>query len=900
MADQPHRRADGDGGAIARITGVRSEYTSARVILANLEQRAAGRRRDRAPGYLPSRVDYVTRAGRAVTISVRDYDVRYLDRVADEAALRHLTLIHDAREGDTAAAATLQRLTADLLTRTAPRFAAGALVEDDCVVPYTSTRVLDEEQASDKGAVLLNLTRLGFATPDFNLLTASAYDVDEGRQRQCIRDGIGNLERLSGRRFGDPDNPLLIAMRSALPRYLPGFMPTYLNVGLTPAMLPGLPRRYGADAVARIRLNSRRTILETLDPAAYADVEPDIRADLDRDRNHALADRLEALIAARDGRLLDDPYHQVAFFLDAAYRYYDANLEALRNFMGNRQHRPTMILQRMVCSVIDRESYAGVLFSRHPGLGRGVYLQYARAIYGEDLMTGRLAPLEVHFREREEARERFPAIHHFWPRLAQLEQVFGGPVMVEFTGVHGTFTILQVNHAELTGPGMLTAAIDMHRDQAVGSARVRELVAPYHLRQVESDTLDPASLDALEPFSRGLSVLPHSAVCGRLRFSTDGLDSSRRDAGGEPVILVRERFTPTDVVLMQQVAGICSLSPAAIHVVTTAQTLGIPALLDLERAGVGFGADGRSLINRDGLALREGDWVTISSRRKTLYRGKAVFATARLLRYIAGEDVTIEPHEQERFDQLADSYREFRRILDETAGDGFESLQELGQSARSGRLSSDPQRAAAAANRLWDTRGDDVAEHLLDTPLGMHLNNRTAFALLTVERRAALLTVALRLAASRQRRGYAAGAFVLGCLVAPDAAPALWRGLEPDVTARLLDEWVLHQKYQELLAEVGERRINAARGKLLTGGLGALRVHAGLARQFMPLKLSGVDLAAVRAALPAAAEPETAALLDLLTAPWCTLVDFDRPMDVARLERLCAGLGVPTPGPDSV
>ncbi len=74
-------------------------------------------------------------------------------------------------------------------------------------------------------------------------------------------------------------------------------------------------------------------------------------------------------------------------------------------------------------------------------------------------MTGRLRPEERHFLSREEAHRDFPAIYHFWGRLAQLEEIFRGPVMVEFTGVHGTFTILQVNPAELSGAGMVTSAL---------------------------------------------------------------------------------------------------------------------------------------------------------------------------------------------------------------------------------------------------------------------------------------------------------------------------------------------------------------------------------------------------------------------------------------------------------
>ena len=216
------------------------------------------------------------------------------------------------------------------------------------------------------------------------------------------------------------------------------------------------------------------------------------------------------------------------FFLAEAYRYFRNHLGVLRNFMPRDVHYPAVILQRMVCSVIDDRSYAGILYSRHPRRGQGVFLQYATAVFGEDLMTGRLAPREGHFFKRHETRHDFPAVYHFWDRLFQLEAIFRGPVMVEFTGVHGTFTILQVNAAELSGSGMLTAVMDLHRAGRIDADRVRELIRPYHVRQIESDAIDPRSIDTLEPFARGVAVLPRSAVTGRLSFSVAGGDAAAR------------------------------------------------------------------------------------------------------------------------------------------------------------------------------------------------------------------------------------------------------------------------------------------------------------------------------------------------------------------------------------
>jgi hypothetical protein len=850
---------------VRQITEVRSEYTSARLILANLDHRAAGRRWIRSAGYIPAEIDYRTVGGEPRTISIRDYDVRSLDRVPPPRALEHLNLIHLARNGNGRAARELARRTAEIHEPVRTRFAGTSLAENEHVVPYTTPLRHAEAKVSHKGASLIELTRLGVATADFTILASTCYGLRSREREEHLAEAIRDLEILSGRKYEDPRNPLLLALRSAMPFYVPGFMPTYLNVGVTPALLPGLVRRYGEAGTARILLNNRKTILEALDPEAFRRVENDVRPGLDIGQALALARRIEGLVAGRAAGLLEDAAAQARFFLARIYDYYESHLDVLRNFMAQGLLFPSVIVQRMVCSAIDDRSYAGVLYSRHPRLGGGVFLQFARAVFGEDLMTGRMPPEERHFARREEARRDFPAVYHVWDRLAQLETIFDGPVMVEFTGVHGTFTTLQVNAAELTGTGMLTAVMDLYRAGRITAERVRELVKPYHVRQIESDAIDPKSLHALTPFCRGLSVLPRSAVTGRVYFSAAAAKSAREAQPGEHAVLVKERFTPTDVIDMQSASGICSLSPAAIHVVTSAQNLGVPVLLNLEEAGVRLDPAERTLVNRDGLVIREGDWVSISSRLRTLYAGRALFAPARLLRFMAGEAVPLTPAERPRFEALAAYYREFRAILEGVEAARFESLQDLGHAIQYGRLQDDPRREEFV-NRAYDANRARMAERLLDVTLGSHYINLAAYRLLTPERRVDLLKSALAAARERGLTGYQAGAFVIGSLVELDAGAAYWGSFEPAEIAALINEWLLHQKYLRVLDAVGERRVNRARSLILAQGLSAVLIHRGWAVDFKGLRSSGIDLAEVRRHIGAAFDPQMGELLDVLEA----------------------------------
>lgn len=882
---------------VTHVADVRSEYTSARLIAANIEHRLRGAILRRDAGYVAPEVDYTLRDGTACTIAVRDADVRSLDRVPRGQALGYVELIHRARRGDTAAAVELNRGTAALARSISRRFAGRPLVENAVVIPYTSPGAFTEGAISHKGSILLDLSRRGFATADFNLLSADAFRLPEAERDRAVSDVVSNLEVLTGRRLGDAGHPLLIAMRSAVSEYIPGFMPTYLNVGLTPDLLPGLPARYGADGAARIRLNSRKTILEALDPVAFGAIEREFRPDLTRADADRLTAEVEGLIRDRAPDLLIDAFGQIRFFLGCAYRYYTDHLDVLRNFMGRETDYPAVIFQRMVCSVIDDRSYAGLLYSRDPATGKGVFLQYGKAVFGEDLMTGRLVPQEARFASRDEARAEFPAVYHFWNRLFQLEQIFRTPVMVEFTGVHGTFTILQVNAAEMTGSAMLTAVMDLYRAGRIDAARVREVIRPCHVRQIESDAIDPSSLGDLEPFAHGVAVLPRTVVTGRLAFSA-AADAAPGRPDPSRTILAQERFTPQDAMAMQKVGGICSLSPAAIHVVTAAQNLGIPALLNLEADLVRIDRAGRRLVNGAGRELREGDWVTLSSRHRTLYAGRAVFAPARLLRLMAGEPVELGADERPRFERLAEDYREYRRILERVEASGFESLEDLGHAIRYGELRGAEARARELVNRCFDQKADSLVRRLLDTTLGLHLVNLTAFARLSEDRRIRLFRLVTEACLSRGLSGYHAGAFVVGSLVDPRSPAAFWERLRQHEVAFLLNEWVQHQKYLGVIDAMGEKRVARAREAILAGEMDALPGLEAAAASFLTLKLSRIDLAGVAASLPASADPQTIELLRRLRQPYRTLVDFSEPRSLQRFRTLCEAEGVEMPRPD--
>ena len=284
---------------------------------------------------------------------------------------------------------------------------------------------------------------------------------------------------------------------------------------------------------------------------------------------------------------------------------------------------PSLILQKMVCTVRHADAYAGVISSRHTQTGLGIELQTARNIFGEEMMTGTAEVESTVFDDPAAIRESFPAVFHFVPHLAELEAEFESPVTIEFA-VEATkrsqwFALLQLNETGMAGRAAVISVMDLHKSGAISRKRVTEIIRPYHIRQLTSDTIDQEAYNVLNSFCSGVAVLPRSAVSARVYFTGDA--ALRAKGQGEKVCLCKKSFVPTDTVVMREMDAILSLTSAAVHVVTICQSLGIPALLSLEKNGVTLQPEGR-LVNSSGSEIKEGDWITISSRRRAICQGR--------------------------------------------------------------------------------------------------------------------------------------------------------------------------------------------------------------------------------------------------------------------------------------
>jgi pyruvate,orthophosphate dikinase len=849
-----------------------------------------------SPVYRPPVVDFHLEDGASGSVVVSDVDIPLLSQHDYGLAKTYLGLILEARRGNTRAAAELAAALNEYPWLTTPSEQPPP-AETRFVVPSTSPEAHSVIDISQKGFVLLKLTQKGYPVPDFVVLTAEAYSDGPANLERHLGDAIAQLEVLTMQSL-QAGGPLAFAMRCATPSYIPGVMDTFLNVGITERSLARLEDMYGQIGARKMFLNNLRNLANALDHDTAG--EGAVTSELAPEQVSQLIDRWSDMVRKIDRRLIEDPFYQAAFFARLALKHYEENFELVATLCRGNEYSPSLILQKMVCTVRHDSAYAGVLYSRHTQTGEGMELQTARNIFGEEMMTGTAEIQTTAFADREAVKDTFPAVYHFVPQLPELEREFECPVTIEFaveaTPRYQWFALLQLNETGIAGRAALTAVVDLHKSGAISRQRVTELIRPYHLKQLTSDTIDQEAFSTLTSFSSGVSVLPRSAISARVYFTGDAALTAKTQ--GEKVCLCKKTFVPTDTVVMREVDAILSLTSAAVHVVTICQSLGIPALLNLEKYGVVLHPEGR-LVNSSGGELHQGDWITVSSRRHTVYRGSAKYTPARLLRYMRGEPVEMDPEEAKMFASVAYAYRYYQQLVRGLTVDHIATLNEVTRLVNF-ELRGEPEDARQLVNGWFDEREGLYIEEVLKSDIGDHLGQSNVFEMLTLDRKIRFFKGALAKCAGEHISGYEAGAFMLGRFLSLRYPVAFWKCFSSAEVALLVNEWVLFEKYMQLLHNVGERKVLQARKKILKEGLDQLSLHTGNVRCLITAKLSGVPLEEVRKSLPVKSDPQSARVLELLQQPYKEFYNFGAEWSVGELRKICTAENLPLPSPEDV
>ena len=488
-----------------------------------------------------------------------------------------------------------------------------------------------------KGANVAEMTRLGLPVPKgFTISTEAcmAYlrgglEFPDGLEDE-VTEHLGRLEDDAAKRLGDPDNPLLVSVRSGAKFSMPGMMDTVLNLGLNDRSVEGLAARtenprfaydsyrrfiqmFG-DVVSGVEKRHFEEALTALKAARGATDDVDLTAtDL-----QGLVAAFKAIYKEHKGEAFpQEPRAQLDGAIRAVFDSWDnrraQDYRRLNNIPWTLGTAVTV--QQMVFGNTGARSGTGVAFSRNNVTGEtgepfGDFLINAQ---GEDVVAGIRTP-----RPLAELRDELPeAFDELLQTMGLLERTYRNMQDVEFTIENGRLYMLQTRNGKRSAAAMVRIAVDMAAEGLVTTDEaLRDLVDPGQIRHLLLPQLDPTA--AGEPIARGVNASPGAAV-GAIVFDAD--EAERRGKDGERVILVREETTPDDLHGMIEAQGILTARGGKTsHAAIVAVGMGKPAV-----CGVGAIAiddlDGTMTIGD--LTLDEGAIITIDGTTGGVYVGEA-------------------------------------------------------------------------------------------------------------------------------------------------------------------------------------------------------------------------------------------------------------------------------------
>ena len=522
--------------------------------------------------------------------------------------------------------------------------------------------LFDEGQAEmksllgGKGANVAEMMRVGLPVPPGFTITTEACNAYNAYRRQFpegmwsqAQEALQQLEASANKGFGNPDNPLLVSVRSGAAISMPGMMDTVLNLGLNDETVEGLARltdnrRFALDAYRRfISMFANIVIGVTMDKfeRTLARFKAQTKGGKDTDLT---ADQLTELIEAyklivfsdRHGdEFPQDPYEQLRMAIAAVFDSWNG-----RRAQDYRRihHIPddlgtAVTVQAMVFGNLGWDSGTGVAFTRNPSTGEKViYGEYLLNAQGEDVVAGIRTPQAI-----SQLADDLPAVYKQLEEITQsLEKHYQDMQDIEFTVEQDKLWMLQTRTGKRTGAAAIRIAVEMVQEGLIDQTSAIQQVEPNQLEQLLHPTVDPdADVTVL---TSGLPASPGAAT-GRVVFLPD--DAEEKANEGEKVILVRHETSPEDFHGMAVAAAILTARGGMTsHAAVVARGMGTPCVVGASDLQI---STDEGVMRVGGHEVRRGDWITVDG------------STGRIL---LGQVPTRQP-------ELDDNFRTFMAWADE-------------------------------------------------------------------------------------------------------------------------------------------------------------------------------------------------------------------------------------------
>ena len=500
---------------------------------------------------------------------------------------------------------------------------------------FTEGNAKMRELLGGKGANLAEMTNIGLPVPQGFTITTEACTqyYEDGRQINDeimaeIMEYIEKMEKITGKKFGDLENPLLVSVRSGARASMPGMMDTILNLGLNEDVVDVIAKksnnpRWAWDCYRRfiqmysdVVMEVGKKYFEQLIDAMKEKKGVTQDVELSAEDLKELAMQFKAEYKAKIGSdFPTDPKEQLIGAIKAVFRSWDnprANVYRRDNDIPYSWGTAVNV-QSMAFGNMGDDCGTGVAFTRDPATGEkklmGEFLTNAQ---GEDVVAGVRTPMPI-----AEMAQKFPEAYDEFVKVCNiLEDHYRDMQDMEFTVEHGKLYMLQCRNGKRTAPAALKIACDLVDEGMISEQQAVAMIDPRNLDTLLHPQFDPKALKSTEPVGKALPASP-GAACGKIVFNAE--DAKEWAARGEKVVLVRLETSPEDIEGMKAAQGILTVRGGMTsHAAVVARGMGKCCVS-------GCGAINMDEANKQftlaGKTYHEGDWLSLDGSTGSIYDG---------------------------------------------------------------------------------------------------------------------------------------------------------------------------------------------------------------------------------------------------------------------------------------
>ena len=500
---------------------------------------------------------------------------------------------------------------------------------------FTEGNAKMRELLGGKGANLAEMTNIGLPVPQGFTITTEACTqyYEDGRQINDaimaeIMEYIEKMEKITGKKFGDHENPLLVSVRSGARASMPGMMDTILNLGLNEDVVDVIAKKSNnprwawdcyrrfiqmySDVVMEVGKKYFEQLIDEMKEKKGVTQDVELTAEDLKE----LAGQFKAEYKSKIGEdFPSDPKEQLIGAIKAVFRSWDnprANVYRRDNDIPYSWGTAVNV-QSMAFGNMGDDCGTGVAFTRNPATGEkklmGEFLTNAQ---GEDVVAGVRTPMPI-----DQMAEKFPeAYAQFVDVCKTLEDHYRDMQDMEFTVEHGKLYMLQTRNGKRTAPAALKIACDLVDEGMISEQQAVAMIDPRNLDTLLHPQFDPKALKSTEPVGKALPASP-GAACGKIVFNAE--DAKEWAARGEKVVLVRLETSPEDIEGMKAAQGILTVRGGMTsHAAVVARGMGKCCVsgcgeINMDEANKQFTLAGKT--------YHEGDWLSLDGSTGSIYDG---------------------------------------------------------------------------------------------------------------------------------------------------------------------------------------------------------------------------------------------------------------------------------------